>query len=68
VPAAFATEVGAAAGKTADMTIENGALVVKVEGSRKRRRYSLEHLLEGITPENYHREIDWGPSRGNEAW
>jgi len=68
VPAAIATEVGASAGKTADMTIENGALVVKVEGSRKRRRYSLEQLLEGITPENYHREIDWGPPRGNEAW
>jgi antitoxin component of MazEF toxin-antitoxin module len=34
VPTAFAKEVGASAGKTADMTIENGALHIKVEGSR----------------------------------
>jgi antitoxin MazE len=68
VPNAFAKEVGASVGKTADMTVENGALVVKVSNKKKRRRYSLEQLIEGITRENYHREIDWGPPVGNEAW
>jgi antitoxin MazE len=68
IPSGFAREVGASVGKTAEMTIENGALIVKVEGNKKRRRYSLEQLLEGITRENYYQEIDWGPSRGNEAW
>jgi antitoxin MazE len=67
VPATFAKEVGASAGKAADMTVQNGALVVRVH-KKKRRRYSLEQLLEGITREKYHREIDWGPSVGNEYW
>jgi hypothetical protein len=39
--------------------IENGALVVKVNRDTRRRRYSWEQLLEGITRENYHQEIDW---------
>ncbi|HVX92340.1 MAG TPA: AbrB/MazE/SpoVT family DNA-binding domain-containing protein [Xanthobacteraceae bacterium] len=68
VPSAFAKEVGATEGKRAEMTVENGALVVKVVRPKKRRRYSLEQLIEGITRESYHREIDWGPSVGNEEW
>lgn len=67
IPSGLAREVGASVGKTAEMTIENGALI-EVEGNKKRRRYSLEQLLEGITRENYYQEIDCGPSRGNEAW
>jgi antitoxin MazE len=30
--------------------------------------FSLEELLGGITPENIHAEIDWGPAIGNEVW
>jgi antitoxin MazE len=66
VPSAFAKEVGATEGKRAVMTVENGALVVKVvERPRKRRRYSLEQLLAGLSRED---EIDWGQPRGNEVW
>ena len=68
VPKAFAQEVGAIEGKRADMTVENGALVVKVARPKRRRRYSLERLVDAITPENRHGETDWGPPRGNEAW
>jgi antitoxin MazE len=68
VPKTFAQEVGAAEGKRADMTVENGALVVKVARPKRRRRYSLEHLTNAITPENRHGETGWGPPRGNEAW
>jgi antitoxin MazE len=67
VPSAFAKEVGASEGKRAEMTIENGALVVKVT-TRKRRRYDLEQLIDQITEENRHPEIDWGPAVGNEVW
>jgi antitoxin MazE len=66
VPSAFAEEVGATEGKRAVMTIENGALVVKVvERPNKRRRYSLEQLLAGLSRED---EIDWGEPRGREVW
>ena len=68
VPGAFAKEVGAAEGKRAEMTVENGALVVKVVKTRKRRRYSLETLIAGITEENRHAETDWGGPVGHEVW
>jgi antitoxin MazE len=68
VPNAFAKELGASEGKRAEMTLEDGALVVKLANPRKRRRYRLEDLIVGITKENYHREADWGDPSGNEAW
>ncbi|WP_333231646.1 MULTISPECIES: hypothetical protein [unclassified Microcoleus] len=33
-----------------------------------RWRYSLEELVEAITPENLHNEIDSGVAMGNEVW
>ncbi|MGD0331670.1 MAG: AbrB/MazE/SpoVT family DNA-binding domain-containing protein [Xanthobacteraceae bacterium] len=68
VPKAFAEEIGAVEGKRAEMTADNGVLVVKVAKPRKRRRYNLEHLINGITEENRQPEIDWGPPVGNEVW
>lgn len=68
VPKAFAQEVGASEGRRADLTVKDGALVVKVARPKGRRRYSLEQLVDAITPENRHGEADWGPPRGNEAW
>jgi len=68
VPATFAKELGASEGKQAEMTIENGALVIKLATPRKRRRYRLENLIEQITEQNRHGETDWGPSVGTEAW
>jgi len=60
VPKAFAKEIGAVEGKPADMTAENGTLVVKVANRRKRRRYNLENLINAITKENRHAQIEWG--------
>src|SRR5262249_44656125 len=60
VPSTCAKELGASEGKRAEMTVEDGALVVKVAKPRKRRRYRLEDLIVGITKENYHRQLDWG--------
>jgi antitoxin MazE len=67
VPSVFAKEIGAAEGQAVDMTVENGALVVKVT-TRKRRRYQLEHLIAEINEENRHSEFNWGPPVGNEVW
>jgi antitoxin MazE len=68
VPSAFAKEIGATEGKRAEMTVESGALVVKIVSAKKRRRYRLEQLIERITKENCHPETDWGPPVGNEIW
>lgn len=32
------------------------------------RRYSLAELVAGITDENRHDEVDWGPPRSAEVW
>ena len=32
------------------------------------REYDLEELVNQITPENRHEEIDWGTPRGVEEW
>ncbi len=68
VPSKIAKEIGAVAGQAAEMTAENGVLVVKVAKRRRRRRYDLEKLINAITEENRHPEIDWGPAVGNEVW
>jgi antitoxin MazE len=68
IPATIAKQVGASEGKSADMTVEDDALIVKVARPKRRRGYSLRWLIEGITPENYHSEVEWGSPVGNEAW
>ena len=68
VPKVFAQELGATEGKSAEMTVENGVMLVRVAKPRRRRRYVLEHLTHAITKENCHGETDWGPPRGNEVW
>ena len=68
VPSAFAKELGASEGKLAEMTIEDGALVIKVAKPRRHRRYRLEDLIVGITEENRHGELDWGRPVGKEIW
>lgn len=40
--------------------------IVKAKATRK--RYSLAELVEKITPESLHEEIDTGPSVGAEEW
>lgn len=69
VPKAFAESIGAREGKQAEMTVKDGVLVVKVRKMRKRHRhYDLAELINGITEQNRHSEVDWGPAGGNEAW
>jgi antitoxin MazE len=69
VPKAFADEIGASDGKAAEMTVSNGKLMIEIARTRRRkRRYTLDELVAGITPGNRHQEIDWGPPVGNEVW
>jgi antitoxin MazE len=67
IPKAFAQELGATAGKAANMEVRGGKLLVEI-AKPKRRRYTLEQLIDGITQENRHRELEWGPPVGNEVW
>jgi antitoxin MazE len=69
VPKAVALEIGASDGKAADMSVQNGKLVIEIVKRRRRnQRYRLHDLVAGITPQNRHNETDWGSPVGNEAW
>ena len=65
IPKAFAVESNVTGGSTVEVSMENGNIVVK---PIKEPRYTLEELVEGITDENRHGEVDWGRPVGNEVW
>ncbi len=46
-----------------ELTFEDNRLVI-----RKAHDFTLDELLDGITPENIHEEIDFGGPVGKENW
>jgi antitoxin MazE len=64
IPAPFARETGIDEGTDVDIAIEGGRIVITVAGPS----VTLDTLLEGITAENVHGEIEVGPRRGAEVW
>jgi len=69
IPASFAKDVSLFDGGKVDLSLENGGLfVVPVKKNRKLKKYSLSTLLEGITEDNLHSEIDTGSPQGREIW
>ncbi len=65
IPKSFAAETLLEPDTEVDLSLVKGKLVITpiVESS-----YSLEQLLEGVTDENIHAEVDTGASVGNEVW
>jgi antitoxin MazE len=69
IPKALANTIKISDGRRAEIKIENGALVLRpiVKPARK-RSYTLDELLSGMTRDNVPQEVDWGTKRGNEVW
>ena len=65
IPKAFAEEAGVEAGSAVDLAVRDGGLVVTPV---RNHRYVLQDLLDGITRDNKHEEIDSGAAVGREAW
>ena len=65
IPKSFAAETLLEPDTEVDLSLVQGKLVVTpvVESDD-----SLEALLEGVTEENIHAEVDTGASVGNEVW
>lgn len=63
IPQHLAKEIYLAEGSEIELTVIDGTLVIK---PKIRKRYSLDQLIHGITPENLHAEIDSGTAVGNE--
>jgi antitoxin MazE len=69
IPKSVAAAVSAADGKRVQLTVKDGALVLRpIPRTRRKQRYTLDDLLAGMTRENVPPEIDWGPPRGSEVW
>lgn len=65
IPKAFAEEMQIVPEATVELTMEDGKLVIApVAGTA----YQLEHLLDQITADNLHEELDWGAPVGQETW
>ena len=65
IPKPFADEVGLQANTGVEISLEEGKLVVsRLEATP----VNLEEILQGITPDNLHREVASGTAVGNEAW
>jgi antitoxin MazE len=64
IPGILAKDLNLREGTHLDVAVVDGALVLRPA----KPQYTLEELVEGITPENVHGETDWGPSLGREAW
>ena len=64
VPKAMLDELQIREGDEVEMIVQDGQLTVKPVNTK----LTLESLVEGITPENRHKEIDWGKPAGGEVW
>ena len=65
IPQNLAKEINLAEGSEVKLVLIDGKLTIE---PISRRRYSLEELIEAMTPENVHTEIDTGVAVGNEVW
>lgn len=65
IPKSFAAEAQVEAGSTVDISVEDGALIVR---SVLARKYEISDLLKGVTSSNLHDETYWGGPSGREVW
>ena len=64
IPKSFAVQSQLAQDSVVEMFLEDGKIVLLAVPPES----TLEQLLEGVTEENRHDEIDTGPAVGREAW
>lgn len=65
IPKTFAVEVGLEADSPVVLRLHRGKLIVEPAVPTPP---GLDELLRGVRKSNLHREVNAGPSRGNEAW
>jgi len=65
IPKPFALEVGLDQNSIVEVSVSEGKLLVEPVTSPE---YLLEQLLEQVTENNLHSEVDTGPAVGSEVW
>lgn len=64
IPTEGVQQLGLKAGES--VSVEIGREVITIRPSRNRKRWTLDALLKGVTPEMVGGEIDWGGPVGKE--
>lgn len=62
IPRAFAEQLGVTDGSAIEMAATGERIVLE------KPKYTLQGLLDGVTPENLHGETDVGKPVGREEW
>ena len=65
IPKAFAQEIHLAHGTIVEMALQEGTLRIT---PCSHPPLTLESLLQQVTPQNLHQEVDTGPAVGVEVW
>jgi antitoxin MazE len=65
IPKAFAEEIGLDRDTPVDLSVEKGSLVLRPS---VRDRYELRELVDRVSENNIHREVDYGGPVGGEQW
>ena len=65
IPKAFAREIGLEQGASVEISLRQGKVVLEPVEALP---LTLDELLDGVTEENLHREVDTGPPVGKEVW
>ena len=65
IPKGIAEDAHVVEGARVDLKVENGRLVV---APVRKGRYRLDDLLDRVTPENVHAEVETGRAVGREVW
>lgn len=62
IPRAVAEQCGVSEGSAMEMEVRSGRIVMR------KSSYDLADMVERITPENVHSEVDFGGPVGEELW
>ncbi|MBE9235977.1 AbrB/MazE/SpoVT family DNA-binding domain-containing protein [Anabaena aphanizomenioides LEGE 00250] len=65
IPKSIAEQVQLTEGVAINLTLEGKSIVITPQ---KRKKYTLDELLEGMTPDKFHPEFETGNAVGNEDW
>jgi antitoxin MazE len=65
IPRGMAEDADLVEGSRVDVKVESGLLVI---APVKKNRYRLSDLLDQISPENLHAEVQADPAVGREVW
>jgi antitoxin MazE len=64
IPRTMADQAHLKEGQEVEVTMVDGFLTICPQA----RAYTLDELLDQITPENRHDVVDWGKPEGDEIW